>query len=63
MTDRQGALGILANSNAPERETALAAFYERYRGDPLVIDKWFTAQALSTRDDTLQAVMRPAPPS
>ena len=57
MTDRQGALGILANSYAPERDTALAAFYERYKGDPLVIDKWFTAQALSTREDTLQAVM------
>jgi len=56
MTDRQGALGILANSDAPERETALAAFYERYRGDALVIDKWFTAQALSSRDDTLKAV-------
>jgi len=57
MTDRQGALGLLANSDAPERETALAGFYERYRGDALVIDKWFTAQALSSRDDTLQAVM------
>ena len=33
MTDRQGALGVLANSDAPERETALAAFYERYKGD------------------------------
>ena len=48
MTDRQGALGVLANSDAAERETALAAFYERYRGNALVIDKWFTAQALST---------------
>jgi aminopeptidase N len=58
MTDRQGALGILANSEAPERETALAAFYERYKGDALVIDKWFTVQALSSRDDTLKAVQR-----
>jgi aminopeptidase N len=58
MTDRQGALTVLANSQAPERETALAAFYGRYRGDALVIDKWFTAQALSTRDDTLRAVQR-----
>jgi aminopeptidase N len=56
MTDRQGALGILANSEASERETALAAFYDRYKGDALVIDKWFTAQALSSRDDTLRAV-------
>jgi len=58
MTDRQGALGLLANSGASERETALAAFYERYKGDALVIDKWFTAQALSSRDDTLEAVQR-----
>ncbi|HMG46245.1 MAG TPA: aminopeptidase N [Allosphingosinicella sp.] len=56
MTDQQGALGILANSDASERETALAAFYERYKGDALVIDKWFTAQALSSRDDTLHSV-------
>ena len=58
MTDRQGALGILANSEMPERETALAAFYERYRGDALVVDKWFMVQALSSRDDTLKAVQR-----
>ncbi len=57
MTDRQGALGLLASSTAPEREQALAAFYQRYRGDALVVDKWFSTQALSTRDDTLQAVM------
>jgi aminopeptidase N len=56
MTDRQGALGALANSSAPEREAALAAFYERYRGDALVLDKWFTVQALSTRDDALDQV-------
>ncbi len=56
MTDRQGALGVLANGNAPEREQALSAFYERYRGNPLVIDKWFTVQALSTRYDTGEAV-------
>jgi aminopeptidase N len=56
MTDRQGALGILANSDAPERVAALAGFYERYRDNALVLDKWFTAQALSTRDDTAEAV-------
>jgi aminopeptidase N len=56
MTDRQGALGALASSDSPERHGALAAFYERYRADPLVLDKWFTVQALSTRDDTLERV-------
>ena len=52
MTDRQGALGVLANGEAPERVAALAAFYDRYRGNALVLDKWFGVQALSTRDDT-----------
>ena len=58
MTDRQGALGVLANSDAAERERALAAFYERYRKNGLVLDKWFTVQALSTRPDTAEAVAR-----
>jgi len=58
MTDRQGALGILANSGADERPAALASFYQRYRGNALVLDKWFTVQALSTRDDTAEAVAK-----
>jgi aminopeptidase N len=56
MTDRQGALGVLANGESPERADALQAFYDRYRHDPLVLDKWFSAQALSIRPDTPQAV-------
>ena len=56
MTDRIGALGVLANGAEPERDTALAAFHARYRDDALVLDKWFTAQALSMREDTPEAV-------
>ncbi|RDE06152.1 aminopeptidase N [Sphingomonas aracearum] len=56
MTDRQGALGALAGSNAPERVPALDIFYNRYSDNPLVLDKWFSTQALSARDDTLAAV-------
>ncbi len=56
MTDRQGALGVLANVDVPEREAALAAFYDRYRDNALVLDKWFSTQALSTRADTPAAV-------
>jgi aminopeptidase N len=58
MTDRQGALSALANSDAPQRVDALDAFYERYRGDALVLDKWFTTQALSSRPDVLDEVLR-----
>ena len=57
MTDRMAALGVLANADAPERDRALAAFYDRYRGDASVIDKWFSVQALSTRADTLETVL------
>ena len=56
MTDRMAALMTLANSDSPERVVALDIFYNRYRGNALVIDKWFSTQALSTRDDTLVAV-------
>jgi aminopeptidase N len=56
MTDRQGALTILANGTADEREAALDIFYNRYAGNSLVLDKWFQAQALATRDDTAAVV-------
>ncbi len=56
MTDRQGALTMLASGHADEREAALDIFYNRYAGNVLVIDKWFQTQALSSRDDTGQLV-------
>jgi aminopeptidase N len=56
MTDRQGALTTLANGTSPLRERALEAFYQRYAGNGLVLDKWFQTQALSSRDDTAQIV-------
>ena len=56
MTDRIAALTVLTNGDGPERDAALADFYGRFRGDALVIDKWFMAQALSIRDDTASTV-------
>ena len=58
MTDRLAALGFLVSTTTDEREAALAAFHKRYAHDPLVIDKWFTAQALSNRMDTPAEVIR-----
>ncbi|MBZ9814994.1 aminopeptidase N [Mesorhizobium sp. CA7] len=47
MTDRAAALAVLAHrhSGTAEAEEALAAFEVRYRGDALVLDKWFQIQA------------------
>ena len=58
MTDRQGALGILVSLQAPERQAALDAFYQRFHDDPLVIDKWFALQAAAQRADTVDQVLR-----
>jgi len=52
MTDRQAAMTTLVSSDAPEREIALARFHDRYADNPLVLDKWFQTQALSSRSDT-----------
>ncbi len=56
MTDRMAALAVLAHGEGAERDTALADFYERYRGDALVLDKWFSTQALSLRADVPEQV-------
>ena len=57
MTDSQAALSLLVGIECPERDAALAAFYERWRGDPLVLDKWFSVQALSRLPDTAARVI------
>ena len=54
MTDRQGALGVLANSDgARARRRRWPPSTSAIADNALVLDKWFTTQALSTRDDTL----------
>ena len=40
----------------PEREICLDAFYEKHKGNDLVIDKWFTLQALSLHPNVLAHV-------
>ena len=56
MTDVLAALSLLADSEGPERDEALAAFHARWRGDDLVLDKWFSIQAMSRRADTIAQV-------
>src|SRR6185295_6796511 len=56
MTDRQGALATLANGMSNKRVAALDIFYQRYSDNPLVLDKWFSTQALASRDDTAAMV-------
>ncbi|MFT7487325.1 MAG: aminopeptidase N, partial [Candidatus Paceibacteria bacterium] len=58
MTDSMAALSCLTDLPGPEREEALASFYERWKDEPLVLDKWFTVQATSDLPDVTQRVMK-----
>jgi aminopeptidase N len=52
------ALSALANCDCPERPAALESFYARWKGEPLVVDKWLAVQASSRLPSTLAEVKR-----
>jgi aminopeptidase N len=56
MTDSMAALSTLANFDTPERQRSLDAFYERWKDEPLVVDKWLAVQAGSRLPTTLARV-------
>lgn len=56
MTDTMGALLALNNVAGDEREHALATFYDKWREEHLVVDKWFGLQAQSFIPGTLSVV-------
>jgi aminopeptidase N len=58
MTDRLASLGVLMTIPGMVRENAIASFEQRYRNEPLVLDKWFTLQAAIPEDTTLDRVKR-----
>lgn len=45
MSDEICALKLLAHKDCPERTKALAVFHDKWRHEPLVMDKWFAVQA------------------
>ncbi|CAN5356196.1 aminopeptidase N [soil metagenome] len=51
MTDRLGALSALVSAHAELAEPALARFHEIFAADPLVLDKWFSLQAMAPEKD------------
>ncbi|GJD95663.1 aminopeptidase N [Methylobacterium iners] len=56
MTDRLAGLGVLALIAGPQREAALKDFAERFRSEPLVLDKWFAIQATIPESGTLERI-------
>jgi aminopeptidase N len=56
MTDRLAALAALVRADAPQADDALGSFRERFDGDPLTLDKWFSLQATVPAHGTLDRV-------
>jgi len=57
MTDAAAALSLVVDFEGEARDGVLAHFYDRWQHDPLVVDKWFTCQALSRAPDTVERVV------
>ena len=56
MTDRMAAMGIAANSENPARKAILDNFYEQFKDESLVVNKWLSTQASADRPDALPTV-------
>ena len=57
MTDSMGGLAALMLIGGEMFESALADFYDRWRNEPLVVDKWFALQGRDPTDGALGRVM------
>src|SRR3954468_1163344 len=58
MTDSLTALRLTAETGMPESADALAAFYERWRGEPLVVNKWLALQAMLEDEESVGRIER-----
>jgi aminopeptidase N len=56
MTDMIAGLAALTRMESPLRDTAFTHFHDRFRSDPLVLDKWMGLQAGSPLPETVTAV-------
>ncbi|MDJ0738126.1 MAG: aminopeptidase N [Gammaproteobacteria bacterium] len=56
MTDVIAALALLADGDHPARAEVLADFEQRWRHEPLVMDKWFGVQAVANRPGVLAEI-------
>jgi aminopeptidase N len=57
MTDAMGGLTALMHMGGEAFDMALAEFHERWKDEPLVIDKWFAIQARSPSEDVMGRIL------
>ncbi|HEY0646835.1 aminopeptidase N, partial [Phenylobacterium sp.] len=57
MTDMIGGLSALMQIGGPAYEEALSHFFDRFKDEPLVVDKWFALQARDTSETALGRIL------
>ncbi|OED39162.1 aminopeptidase N [Chromatiales bacterium (ex Bugula neritina AB1)] len=58
MTDQIAALNALVNARSEYTDLALVEFYDRWKEDRLVIDKWFSIQAMADTPTVIGTVKK-----
>jgi aminopeptidase N len=58
MTETLAALAALSNIESDAFDTALKDFERRWSASPLVMDKWYSVQATSVRNDLRERLQR-----
>ena len=56
MTDQLAAFKTLVHNDTSQRRHVTEAFYRQWQQEHLVVDKWFTIQAMAVLDDTIESV-------
>jgi len=57
MTDYEAAFSSLIDLVSPETDHAVEEFYATWKHEPLVLDKWFRMQAMSSAPDAFERVV------
>lgn len=58
MTDQQAAFAILVDMENSLRDEAISLFYEQWKDESVVLNKWFAHQAMSTHSKTFETVQK-----
>lgn len=58
MTDALSAFTALVHSAYPERQALIDHFYQAWKDDTLVLDKWFAMQAIAPNENLLPEITR-----
>ncbi len=58
MTDEIAAFQSISNTQHPQKPDAIQYFYEKWKNEELVMDKWFSTQAMFDHESTLTDVQK-----